>query len=126
MVVWPELASCFVDPLTLGELLGSTCAAAFHNHLTIAELLLDHRADVNALNVKGESALSWAIGNGHLNMVLLLLKRGADVNIVETESGDSLVHRAIQNNNILMLQVLLDSGRLDQGLFRTPNLVGCV
>jgi len=44
----------------------------------IVRLLIEHGADVNATNPRGQTVLYCAGGHGHLDCLLLLLKKGAD------------------------------------------------
>jgi ankyrin repeat protein len=61
----------------------------------VAQLLVEHGADLNARNDDGDTALGLASGYGSLDFVRLLLGRGADANIgsywipfkVATENG---------------------------------------
>jgi ankyrin repeat protein len=41
----------------------------------VVKLLLDAKADVDAHSKYGETALQWAAGNGHSEVVKLLLDR---------------------------------------------------
>ena len=52
--------------------------AARENSLESARILLEHDADVNALDPQGISALRVAIANDNLDMAMLLLDQGAD------------------------------------------------
>lgn len=56
------------------------------NALKIAELLIEHGADVRLRNSNGETALLWAAGCGANDLVSLLINSGADPNIV---AGDN-------------------------------------
>ena len=49
--------------------------------LKVTRLLLDHGADVNAVNVQGETALHLSIMIGQHSLTQLLLARGADVTL---------------------------------------------
>jgi hypothetical protein len=53
------------------------CAAAWENHVQIAQLLLEAGADVNWRNVRGNTALDMALEKGHADLVRLLLRFGA-------------------------------------------------
>ncbi|KAL4722211.1 hypothetical protein ACLX1H_010989 [Fusarium chlamydosporum] len=47
-------------------------AREFAEALTVVQLLLEKGADVEAKNIYGQTPLSWAIENGHMNVVQLL------------------------------------------------------
>jgi integrin-linked kinase len=51
------------------------CAAAY-NHKDIAESLLAYKADVNAMNNKGETPLHLAIARGNKDVADLLRQHG--------------------------------------------------
>ncbi|KAH9071115.1 hypothetical protein EDB83DRAFT_316148 [Lactarius deliciosus] len=54
--------------------------AAYCGRLAVAEILLEHNAEVNASDNNGRVPLHNAAHNGHLEIVRLLLKHGGDVN----------------------------------------------
>ncbi|KAH0579595.1 hypothetical protein H2248_002446 [Termitomyces sp. 'cryptogamus'] len=53
--------------------------AALHGHLDIAELLLNHNADVHARNSQVQTPLYLVAWFGHLNLVQYLFKHNADI-----------------------------------------------
>src|SRR5690606_27141387 len=53
--------------------------------------LVAKTADINAVNVKGESALTKAVAMGSAETVALLLKSGADINVVDKD-GHNLAY----------------------------------
>jgi ankyrin repeat protein len=63
-----------------GEIKGFTplIFAARENNEEIAQLLIDHGADVNARNMYGDSPLSLAEKEGHTTIVEILKANGAN------------------------------------------------
>ena len=57
----------------------------------IARILIKYGADVNQIDVHGNTALSHAIGNINLEIVKILIKNGADVNPIDRTGRDALV-----------------------------------
>ena len=49
--------------------------------VSLLNLLLDHQANVNQVDSRGDTALMWACWHGHKNAAKLLLDRGADVEL---------------------------------------------
>ena len=61
--------------------------AAFENRIEIAQLLLDHGADVNAVDALGRNALREAILAKHTEMVELLLQAGCNPRQKDTDGN---------------------------------------
>jgi Ankyrin repeats (3 copies) len=83
--------------------------AAYKGHLSIAEELIEHSANVNATNDLGYSALFYACQQGHLEVCKLLLDRGGDPSICGnvTDSSNNFfmcpVDHCVDNKELLKL-----------------------
>lgn len=62
----------------------------FNKSLKVARWLLDHGADLNAVNLQGETALHLSIGIGNTSLTRLLLARGADVTLRDRDRAAPL------------------------------------
>ncbi|XP_026571253.1 B-cell lymphoma 3 protein [Pseudonaja textilis] len=86
-------------------------------HLAVASLnrdivlaLLDHGADVDAVDIKsGRSPLLHAVENNNLDMVELLLQHGANVN-AQSYGGNTALHTASGRGLLDMLRLLVRNG----------------
>jgi ankyrin repeat protein len=56
-------------------------SAAENRHTELVQLLLEHKADIDAKTSCGETALLWAALEGQVEVVQQLLETGADVEI---------------------------------------------
>ncbi len=87
--------------------------ASLHDRLALAKKLIAAGADVNATStVKiafGSTALIWAVGKGHLDMVQLLIDAGADVNLVN-KNEDSALQFAVRGGSKELIELLLGRG----------------
>mmetsp|Transcript_21094 Transcript_21094/g.40986 ORF Transcript_21094/g.40986 Transcript_21094/m.40986 type:complete len:195 (+) Transcript_21094:242-826(+) len=85
----------------------------------LVQLLLDNNAEVNAVDVLGDSALHYAaaqveslnelLPKGFDNMVDMLIKGNADVNLVD-KLGQTPLHRAALRGNTKTIKLLMDAG----------------
>ncbi|KAJ6530079.1 ankyrin repeat-containing domain protein [Mycena vulgaris] len=68
-----------------------------HGHINwnMVRLLVNHKADINVLAIKGGTALHAASRRGDGDMVQFLLERGADPNIQDPECGTALVEASL-------------------------------
>ncbi|KAF7974428.1 hypothetical protein HWV62_12148 [Athelia sp. TMB] len=87
--------------------LQATPLSCWGDGLNIAQLLLEHGADVNITGGKYGSALQAASACGQLEILHLLLKQGADVNVVGGEYGTALQAASSQDTGHLEICLLL-------------------
>jgi ankyrin repeat protein len=98
--------------VNLKDQLGRTALHLVSNsyavHQSVMRLLLEHKADANARNKKGEMPLHLACERGHPSLVCLLLKHNAEVN-ARKQRGQTPLHRAAENPDeyYLAMELLL-------------------
>jgi ankyrin repeat protein len=84
--------------------------AAHTNSLEIATILLARGADVNAATTKlKDTALMWAIGDGHREIARTLIGARADVH-ASSASGFTPMMYAARNGDIEMAKALIETG----------------
>jgi ankyrin repeat protein len=83
--------------------------AAEQRNKALVRTLLADRADVNATQVDGMTALHWAVYHDDTEMAGLLVRSGADVNATNLY-GVPPLSLACMNGNADLVQVLLDAG----------------
>jgi ankyrin repeat protein len=85
--------------------------AAFFGHVSSAEALLAHGADVHARsrNSMGNTALHAAAAGRNVDVVAVLLAHGADVN-ARQNGGWTALHSAAQNGDVAIAKLLLAHG----------------
>jgi ankyrin repeat protein len=83
--------------------------AAAGRQTAAAVVLLQERANVNAQDTTGETALHWAAKTANDELVQLLVERGADVN-VRGRSGETPLIFAAMSSNEKAVATLLASG----------------
>ncbi len=82
--------------------------AAANNPLMV-QLLLENGADVEALNLKGETPLTLALQAQRINSVIHLLKHGADAN-TQNKGGGTALHLALEKANPELVDLLMKAG----------------
>ena len=67
--------------------------AAVHGHCCTKDIqaIIDHFADINAINKNKQTALMIACENGNVNAIKVLLKNRADLEIANAD-GDTCIH----------------------------------
>ncbi|CAL4117966.1 unnamed protein product [Meganyctiphanes norvegica] len=77
-----------------------------------AGLLLHQGHNVNQQTSTGYTALHWAAGNGHLNMVRLLLNQGADINS-KLQNGFTALHITAMEGHQEVARLLLNQAGIN-------------
>ena len=83
--------------------------AARHGDKTAIVALLQKKADVNAAESDGTTALQWAAYNNDADCIDLLLKAGANPNAAN-DLGSTALWAASQNGGVAIVKRLLDAG----------------
>ncbi|KAK2732037.1 ankyrin repeat protein [Colletotrichum kahawae] len=78
--------------------------------MDIVQHLLDHDADINATGKSLASLLVSAVTKGHADVVQLLLDSGADVGAVNSASTGCALMAAAQHSRVLIAKLLLERG----------------
>jgi ankyrin repeat protein len=89
--------------------------AAYNGNLEGVQLLLQHKADIEASDGDGDKALAQAAWNGQAPVLKALLDAGATINSMSAD-GSTALHHAATNGHRICVQELLDGGA-------DPNLV---
>ncbi len=94
----PEVLAYFIDKgvdLNKADNEGNTLlmlAASGRDIQLVEQTLLPKMKDINAVNEKGESALTKAVATGSSEMVALLLKNGADIRVLDKDQNNLAYH----------------------------------
>jgi len=83
--------------------------AAMRSDLVTLRVLLQQKADVNARQVDGATALHWAVFRDNLDAARLLISAGARVDPMNRD-GITPLHMASLYGNTAMIQTLLNAG----------------
>ena len=82
----PSDSTLLSDQLTLHS---QVMLAAYHGHAPLVSLLVQHGADVNRLNDRGQSPLAGAVFKNEREVIEALLKGGADPLVGEPSAMDA-------------------------------------
>ena len=84
--------------------------AAMQGDRAAVKSLLQQKAEVNAPQGDGATALHWAASNEDLEMVKLLLAAGANVNAATRDGGVTPLFMACTSGNAAIIEALLNAG----------------
>ena len=87
--------------------------AAIQNHRDVAELLLQHRADPNAVDAAGRKPLFWSAIQGHKEMCTLLLPLTRERHQPDSD-GESCMSRCRAIGGLQEIIALVEKADLDQ------------
>lgn len=72
------------------EDLNALMYAAYHNHVGVANVLIESNCDLNTTDYQGWSALHWSADRDHIEIVKLLIKRGCKINLKGNRAESAL------------------------------------
>ncbi len=107
MKIGLALASLFLATAAFGA--SDVADAAMHGNKDALRALIQQKANVNAPQVDGTTALHWAVRAGDAAAVDLLIRAGANVSAANHEGATPLLLAAI-DGNATMLEKLLAAG----------------
>lgn len=87
----------------------SLADAAMNGDIAAVRTLLSRKADVNAPQGDGTTALHWAVYNAHADMVQMLLAAGADPRAKTRLGGITPLMMAAKNGEAGLMKLLLDA-----------------
>ncbi|XP_047209890.1 ankyrin repeat and SOCS box protein 12b [Girardinichthys multiradiatus] len=87
--------------------------AAALGHLKCLELLLEHGAEIDILDVKAQTPLFTAVSGKHLNCVVALLKAGADPNGSQYNNCSTVLTAAREGDVETLRELLRFGGEVD-------------
>ncbi|HJZ95756.1 MAG TPA: ankyrin repeat domain-containing protein, partial [Candidatus Solibacter sp.] len=82
--------------------------AAMNGDLAAVRALIQQKADVNAAQGDGSTALHWAAYGDNLEMLQLLLAAGANVKATTREGAITPLFMACTNGNAVAIEALLN------------------
>uniref|UniRef100_UPI00358E57B9 protein TANC1-like isoform X2 n=1 Tax=Myxine glutinosa TaxID=7769 RepID=UPI00358E57B9 len=100
------------------EALGSAPLLCVFSHLgyeDMVSLLLEMKADLNAVSDSGMSALCYAAAAAHLPIVMMLLRKGVKIAQMDRAGQCALVHAALRGHHEVV-QILLEAERMSSKL----------
>ena len=83
--------------------------AVWREHEELVDLLISKKADVNSVDVNGNTALHYAVFDGSQKIVALLIAKGADVNS-KNYNGVTPLHNASNNGPAGLIKLLIANG----------------
>jgi hypothetical protein len=76
-------------------------------HEALAELLIAHKADIEAKGRRGPTPLIVAAARGRHELVEFLLRNGADIDGHSAHTRETALHRAVRENHRAVVELLI-------------------
>ena len=95
--------------LALGASMSPVADAAMNGDATAVRALIQRKADVNAAQADGATAIQWAAYRDDLEMADALIAAGANINLANRE-GATPMYLASQHGSAPMIEKLLQAG----------------
>ena len=102
-------ACCAFSTIASGAGGSPVANAAMNGDQAALQLLLEKKADVNAPQADGATAIQWAAYRNDLQMADLLIRAGADVKRANRD-GATALWLAAENGSAVMIEKLIEAG----------------
>ena len=83
--------------------------ACLNGHTSVAEYLIQRRAEVHSRDKNGYLPIHYDCLNGHVDTVKLIVSKGSDITSTNN-NGDTRRHLAIRNGRTLVTEYLTQRG----------------
>jgi outer membrane protein assembly factor BamB len=107
---WFLFAVLLTPPASAADLKEKLWSAAKKGDAKAVEALLAQGVDVNSKTAYGATALLYAAGKGHVDVVRILLKHKADANAADSFYRTNPLSEAADGNHLAIVKLLLDAG----------------
>ena len=84
--------------------------AAMSGHSNVIEVMLDHKANIEAGDTTRWTALHWAASEGHVDAVRMLCQRGANIEARNQTIDETPLHLAVRHGNVAVIRELVKWG----------------
>jgi ankyrin repeat protein len=84
-------------------------SAIYYDQTDVVSILVDAKADVNAVNDKGETPLFLAAMSGNVQIANLLIEANADVEAATVGTGEAPIHQAALSGHTQIINLLLEA-----------------
>jgi ankyrin repeat protein len=111
-------SAAILSPKIAGAANSAVADAAMKGDTGALRMLIQQKADVNAVQADGATAIQWAAYRNDVEMADILIAAGADVKLANRE-GATPLWLAAENGSLRMIGKLLEAGADPNG--RTPN-----